>query len=270
MKKYLIYTLFILGITDLSAQRVSQHYQNRAKTIRDKKLKKDIVSDIRGNLLYEDSNGLKASLSKDIFDNRIYEDNRNNKISYSKEVWPYIFPDLEGDERKILLWLVDVLYDTQDSQEQYKRNIHGTLEYENSEGLRASFSKDIFDNQIYSDNYRNEIKYSKEFRQELLYDFNNNELQFFFWTMDRCYGLKNYNEEFSVDIFGYLQYKNNQRQKASLTTDIFKKKIYEDSTGNKIEYTKETWDKKVRRYGTEKKAFTALVYEYVLDIRYPQ
>lgn len=261
MKKYCFLLMAVLISSTIMAQTFIKKSLNRDRRYKTENVK----TDIRGDLLYENADGMKASLSTDIFGNKIYKDNRSNEVTYSKEIWADVFPQYKNDDEHILIWLANALAETNNVKEKYKRNIHGDLEYENNAGLRASLSENIFDDGIYKDNQNNEIKYSKEYWAEILDDFDNKDVQVFFWLMDRANNLKNFKEEYRLDIFGYQQYKNGEGQTASLSKDIFDKIIYKDSNGNKIEFTEANWRKLVRRHSSDKKAFMYLIHENLLD-----
>ncbi len=219
----------------------------------------------RGDLEYERNNDFKATFSKDIFDNRIYKDSRGNEVSYSKEVWFKLYPDLENDQVRALFLLSDIYYGKNNYKEKYKYNIHGDLEYENNSGVRASLSKDIFDNKVYKDNKHNEIKYSKEFWQDIIADFENDEIRFFLWEMNECGQLNNYREEYKIDIFGYQQYRNSKGETASLSKDIFDKFSYKDSRGSKIEFNTDMWNRMLKKEGSANKAFISLIHRYLFQ-----
>lgn len=246
MKKYLILILLILFPIVVGAQKNKNRY--------------DIVKDATGDYQYKDKDGFKASFSTNIFNDKIYKDDNGNEVSYAKEIWVDVFPRFNGDEKRILAWLVDVFRDNSNIKEKYDRNIHGDVVYENSStGFNASLSKNIFDEGIYKDSRGNEVKYSKEFWNDIMSDFRYNDVQVFFWLIDYCEKLDNYSEEYKVDIFGNLQYENNKDGKASLSNDIHGNKVYENKSGNKREYTPAVWNRIVDRHKSEKKAFIWLV-----------
>lgn len=76
--------------------------------------------------------------------------------------------------------------------------------------------------------------------------------------------MSNYKEEYKVDIFDHLQFKNNQRETASLSKDIFDNIIYEDSKGNKLSMPENMWNRKYRRY-TKYQTFISLVQYYLFN-----
>ncbi len=125
---------------------------------------------------------------------------------------------------------------------------------------KASLKKDIFDAWIYTDNNKNEINFSKEYwGGDILKDHKNSETSVFVWLLEMCENLKDYKEKYHIDIFGYQQYENNQKEKASLKKDIFDKYIYEDSKRNKVEFDEKEWTRYVKRYRSDKKAFMDLI-----------
>lgn len=259
MKKYILISFFILFASGL----LSQSYHTKSPDRHKNKDTKNIVTDIKGDLIYEDREGNKASLSKNIFGDKIYKDNRNNEITYASDIWDDVFPEFRS-EKQILSWLVESLRNAKNLKEKYKRNIHGNLEYEKN-GFKASLSKSIFDEGIYKDSYDNEIKYSKEYWAEILSDFKNKDVQIFFWMIDQCHDIKNYKEEYKIDIFGHQQFKNSRNQTASLSKNIFDKMIYKDSSGTTIEYSLKEWDRIAKRNQSDKKAFINLVQRHLLN-----
>lgn len=256
MNKYILFSFFVLSGVLLSAQN---RHPGHERPNRDNDFRKNIKADLRGGLRYEDDRGMTASLSTDIFHNKVYKDNRNNEISYSKEVWNDVFPIYKGDEYAILNWLVRSLRTTNNNKEKYKRDIFGYLQYENDNGLKASLSKDIFDNKVYKDSKGNEAKYSKEYWPEIYADFDNNEVQVFFWMMDQYQDKSKFQEEYSINIFDNQEYKNSLGATASMSKDVFENRVYKDSFGNKIEYTPKVWQRMVQKYGSENKCFMFLV-----------
>lgn len=251
MKKYFILISIILIPVFISGQG--------------RRNKSEISKDVHGNYIYQNKEGVNASFSTDIFDNRIYQDNNGNEVTYSKEIWSDVFPRFNGDEKRILAWLADAFKDNRDVKEKYKRNIHGNLEYENSHGLQCSLSKSVFEEGVYKDNQGNEIKYSKEYWKDIMSDFRDNDVQAFFWLMDYCRDLKNYTEEYKVDVFGNFQYKNNKNANASLSDNVQGQKVYKDSKDNNKEYSAAVWNRILNRHKSEPKAFIMLVNRHLLS-----
>lgn len=254
-KNILLFLIFLFSLTLFSQRRPNRGQNGRV----------NITTDIRGDLQYENSSGMRATMKTNIFGDKIYEDNRNNKITYGKGVWEVIFYDFYGDEYSALKRLADVFGKENDCKEEYKRNIHGDLVYESNSGLRASLSKNIFDDGIYKDNRGNEIKYSKEYWSEIMNDSGENDISVFFDMIDQTRTLQNYREEYKVDIFGNQQFKNNQQESASLSKDIFDNITYKDSKRNELKYALPVWSKMVRRHGSSQKAFISLVHSYLFQ-----
>lgn len=223
-----------------------------------------IGRDIFGYLQYED-NTMKASLKKDVFDNTVYTDSKGNEIKYSKEYWADINEDFRNNEEGIFMWLIEVCSETRNFKEEYSVDIFGYLQYKNSRNETSSLKKDIFDNTIYSDTKGNEIKYSKEYWADINRDFRNDERDIFMWLIDVCADTKNFKEEYTVDIFDYLQYKNSMNETASLEKDIFDNTIYKDSNGNEIKYSANNWNTILRRQGSEYSIFFNMVHRYLYD-----
>ena len=82
--------------------------------------------------------------------------------------------------------------------------------------------------------------------------------------MDMCHGLTDYKEEYKVDIFGHLQFSNNQNERASLSENIFDEMVYEDSKGNKMIYPQNFWSK-MRKHSSDKKIFMELIQRYLFE-----
>lgn len=146
-----------------------------------------------------------------------------------------------------------------------ERDIFGYLQYEGGNDRKATLKKDIFDAWIYTDSRNNEVEFSKEYWDDILGNFNQNDTRAFIWLIDMCADLSNYKEKYKIDIFGYQQYENNQRESASLKKDIFDKMIYEDNRGNKIEFSENQWRKMLKRHRSDKKVFMDLIQRYLFD-----
>ncbi|NDV95432.1 hypothetical protein D0T84_10965 [Dysgonomonas sp. 521] len=146
-----------------------------------------------------------------------------------------------------------------------EKDIFGYLQYESNNNQKASLKKDVFDAWIYTDNRNNEVEFSKEYWNDILRDFKQNDTKAFMWLIDMCAELSNYKEKYKIDIFGYQQYENNQQEKASLKKDIFDKMIYEDSRGNKIEFSENLWRKMIKKRRSDKKVFMDLVQRYLFS-----
>ncbi|MDU1889460.1 MAG: hypothetical protein E6767_02115 [Dysgonomonas sp.] len=219
---------------------------------------------IHGTLLYERGDNFKASIEKNFFGEVIYKDSYNNQQKLSKEFWENLKRDFDNNEIEILFWMMDQDQASVGKKTELARDIHGRLNYEKDD-FKATLQENIFNDGVYTDSNKNEVKFSKEFWSELLRDYDNSDTNIFFEIMDQCKDLKNYKEEYKIDIFGHRQYSNNQREKASLSTNIHDRKIYEDSKGNKIEYAPDVWKRLISRYKTENKIFLDLVRRHLFE-----
>ena len=141
------------------------------------------------------------------------------------------------------------------------KDIMGKYFYEVNNRNKATLKKDVLDRWIYEDDNRNEIKFSKEFWDDIIKDHRGNEEKAFKWLINMNKNLKNYKEEYKVDILDRLQFENNQRESASLRKDIFDKYIYEDSKRNKIEFDEKQWKRFCRKHRSDKKAFMELIQQ---------
>lgn len=163
-----------------------------------------------------------------------------------------------------LLILISVftvsLYAQNRFSESIDRDLTGSVIYTNTRGYKATLSKDIFNNHIYKDNRNNQITYSKEIYPEVLADLANDEYELVYMLVDAMENLDNNQEKYTYDIFGYLQYENNAGMKASLSKDIFDKKIYKDSNHNEISYSGDVWNKFLKDFdNSEFRAFLWLM-----------
>ncbi|WP_165041134.1 hypothetical protein [Dysgonomonas sp. ZJ709] len=257
MKRYIIF--FILALFTLGISAQTRGHNNRRPAGK-------ISLDIHDNLQYENKKGFTASLSKDIFDNHTYKDSNGNEIIYSKELWPKFLGYYQDDEYELFYWLIDSHQRKTNNKESYKIDIFGALQYQGNDGLNASLSKDVFDNKIYQDSRGNKVSYSKEFWPEIYADFHGDEINILYWLLDRFWKIERYQEEYSVDIFDSLKFKNNKNNSASLSKDVFDNKVYKDSNGNDIKYKPSAWNKIIKKNGSEQKAFISLIYSHLLNL----
>lgn len=212
--------------------------------------------DIHGNLQYESKNRFKASLSTNIFGDKIYKDTRGNEVKYSKEFLEKIpSEEMPNFEHFLFSELIRKYQRRRNTKEEYKVDIFGNFQHKNNKGKSSSFGRDIFgdlqysdndfkaslkknifDDKIYSDNRGNEIKYSKEFLEKVsqktanLGTANIDELLF----LDLSKNIrqkKNYKEEYTVNIFGDIEYKNSEGRKISIGKNIFDEFEYKDNQG---------------------------------------
>jgi len=255
MKRY----FFLIITVILSLNLLAQKRPNKDRHFRGK-----ITEDIRGNLQYENKEGIRAEFSTNVFGDKVYEDSRGNKVTYAKNIKEDIFPHKFYDDRDIFKFLIEVSDGKTNRIEEYKRDIHGNIIYEEGRNFKASLAENIFEDLVYKDTRNNEIKYSKEFKSVLMQQESRNEVGLFFSLIDRYAGQSDFQEEYDVDIFGALKYKNNKNRTASWSEDIFDNMIYKDSAGNEEKYSPERLSRIVESYGSEKRFFISLVQRRLL------
>ena len=117
-------------------------------------------------------------------------------------------------KRTILIITLLAIIDASIAQNriEYQTNIFGDIEYRNN-NHRATLKKDIFDNLVYTDNRQNKASYSNDYIK-LVFNTNsdNKELQQdLFKDLIRKFQFEErYEEEYKIDIFGKVIYKNNR------------------------------------------------------------
>ena len=121
--------------------------------------------------------------------------------------------------------------------------------YNTEQNYKATYSVDIFDKVVISDNRGNELEIGKDLFGNRTYD------------ETKSNGVK---LSIRRDIFGHLEYKSDQFQ-ATLKKDIFDKWIYADNTGNKLEFSVSTWIMLQNRYGNDEDVLRYLIHEFVLN-----
>ena len=122
----------------------------------------------------------------------------------------------------VVLWSFSY---AQMGEEQYFVDIHGDLRYESRDRFQASLSTNIFGDKVYKDNRGNKVTYSKEFLGKIRrgrHRGDGNVEEFLLLGLAKDVGKKkNYTEEYTVDIFGNLEYKNSEGRRVSIKKDIF-------------------------------------------------
>jgi len=212
MKKVLFFLLFTSTFSQLFAQRLE--------------------NDIFGDPTYQ-SRDLKyqASLKKDIFSNLTFSDNNSNEIKFEKKYLDAFYPNLlENPEAKFDFFRYQI------------------SKYSNERNFKATYSVDIFDKVIISDNRGRELEIGKDIFGNRTYD-----------------ETKSNGEKVSIrrDLFGNLEYKTDQIQ-ATLKKDIFDKWVYGDTTGNKLEFSASTWNLLQHRYGNDEDILLYLIHEFLI------
>ena len=208
--------IFLLFFTATCSQLFSQRLEN------------DIFGDptyVSRDLQY------KASLKKDIFSNLVFSDNNSNEVKFEKKYLDAFYPNLlENPEAKFDFFRYQI------------------SKYSNERNFKASYSVDIFDKVVISDNRGRELEIGKDIFGNRTYD------------ETKGNGVK---VSIRRDIFGNLEYKTDQIQ-ATLRKDIFGKWIYDDNTGNKLEFSVSTWNLLQHRCGNEEDILLYLIREFVL------
>lgn len=189
-----------------------------------------IEKNIFGELEYRSSDWeYKAYLKKNIFDDLIFSDNRENKITFTKKYVDREFGSMPEDLEHQSGFFINLI-------RQYRRE----------RDYIATFSVDIFDKIVIKDNRGSSIEIGTD-----------------------IFGNPTYEEErggerisIERDLLGTLIYKSN-RGNATLKQDIFNKWLYEDSSGNKFEFSQRAWNSLIRQYGDEEEIFIYLVNRFL-------
>ena len=223
-----------------------------------------------GELEYS-SNEFRATLGKDIFENVIYKDNRGNKVTYSKEFLGKLRRGgHKGDsdvEEFLLLGLAKDVGKKKNYTEEYTVDIFGNVEYKNSEGRRVSIKKDMFDGFEYKDNQGVSLSIRKDiFDHVQVNDGRGNNVDIGRDIFGDLQVKDNKGNKWSVerDIFGDLKFRHNYKECATLKKNIFDEREYSDNKGNKVKYSKESWDRMIKKYGDDEKIFSMLLRKFFL------
>ena len=226
-----------------------------------------------GELEYS-GNKFRATLGKDIFENVIYKDNRGNKVTYSKEFLGKLRKGRHRGDRNIeeflLLGLAKDVGKKRNYTEEYTVDIFGNVEYKNSEGRRVSIKKDMFDSFEYKDNQGVSLSIRKDiFDHVQVNDGRGNKVDVGRDIFGDLQVKDNKGNKWSVerDIFGDLKFRHNYKECATLKKNIFDEREYSDNKGNKVKYSKESWDKMIKRYGDDEKVFSMLLKKFFVEYR---
>lgn len=117
-------------------------------------------------------------------------------------------------------------------------DIMGTLQYE-KRGVKATLSKNIFDDKIYKDTNGNEATYSKEIWIRISTYFDGDEYGAFEWLIRHYKKQNNVVEKLKINIFDQIEYTNKNKFAATFGKNIFDGMVYSDTNNNKIVYSKE-------------------------------
>ena len=194
-----------------------------------------IKVDIFDDLEYQSENGqYKANLKKNIFDDLVFSDNNNNELTFRKKYLEI--------ENKILL---------EDEEARIDFFRHLIRRYRSEEKYKASFSVNIFDDIVIEDNRNNKIKKGTDIFGHPVYEEKFNGVE---TTIKR-------------DLSGNPEYKSGKEQ-ATLKKDIFNKWIYQDSSGNKFEFSDQTWNSLMDQYGSDENILYFLINEFLYNYKY--
>jgi hypothetical protein len=61
---------------------------------------------------------------------------------------------------------------------------------------------------------------------------------------------------------GYIRGFEVSSECATLKKNIFDEREYSDNKGNKVKYSKESWDKMIKRFGDDEKVFSMLLKKF--------
>ncbi|MBD8487977.1 hypothetical protein IFO69_04370 [Echinicola sp. CAU 1574] len=189
-----------------------------------------IERDFFGELVYRSPRGgYEANLEKDIFKDLNFTDNQGNKVTFKRKYIEQEYGDMldnEHDEKVFFISLV--------------------REFRREKNYEAVYSIDIFDQLIIEDNRNNKIKEGKD----IFGNYNREEIR----NGRRIYIQK--------EPDGGLRFENDH-EKASLEDNIFGEWVYEDSNGNKLEFSKKTWKELKHKYGNNEAIFDFFLNEFL-------
>ncbi|WP_215224501.1 hypothetical protein [Echinicola shivajiensis] len=187
-----------------------------------------IQRDFFGDLEYVSRNGdFKAKLDRDVFKSLVYTDDNGNKVTFEKEYLDEIYGDIlktEEEERDFLLNLV----------RKYKRE----------EGYVVKYTIDVFDRMVIEDNRENKLVEGKDVHGNYIREEKRNGR--------RIYVKKELDGGLLLEM---------DKEKASLRKNIFDKWVYQDSRGNKLEFSGATWKALNDRYGNNEEIFNFFTNE---------
>ena len=256
-------------------------------------IENELRVDLDGNLYYEPNDQFRASFSTDLFGDKIYKDNRGNEVIYSKKLWEKLLKkDKPRSEDRLFFELirkyrhqnnvkekceVDILGDiryenNQRNSMELRRNIMGEWEY-SSNDFRATLGKDIFENVVYKDNRGNRVTYSKEFINKITrgekHGAGENMETHLFLGLTKDVGRKrNYSEEYSVNIFGDIEYKNSDGRRITIKKDMFRGFEYKDNQGMSLSIRRDIFgnlemeDNNGNKWSIERDIFGDLRFRY--------
>jgi len=210
MKKHLIFLFLIAFSIQIFAQRLD--------------------NDIFGDPIYVSRDlQYKANLKKNIFSDLIFTDNNNNEIKFEKKYLDVFYP-------KIL----------ENSESKFDFFRHLLSKYRAESQYKATYSINIFDDVVITDNRNNALKIGTDIFGNSTYEEKSNNGQ----------------QSIRKNVLGVLEYKSDNVQ-ATLKKDVFNKWIYSDSSGNKFEFSHATWELLQHRLESDENILMYLVHEFV-------
>ena len=187
-----------------------------------------IERDVFNDLKFESPrSGYKAYLKQNVFDDLTFSDSKDNRIEFSKK-----YLDLEyGPSLNTVDFFRDLIR-TYKSYSSYKAtysvDIFGKVKIEDNRNGKVEYGTDIFGNPTYEESINgNKLSFGKDLSGALTFSYNGNT--------------------------------------ATLKENIFKKWVYEDSKGNRLELSSETFNVLAGRYGSTDNAFQYLINEFLLN-----
>ncbi|WP_186754319.1 hypothetical protein [Echinicola salinicaeni] len=187
-----------------------------------------IQRDFFGDLEYVSRNGhFKAKLDRDIFESLVYTDDNENKVTFEKEYLDEIYGNELNTEQGESVFFIGLV-------RQYRRD----------NGYIAKYTIDVFDRVVIEDNRQNKLVEGKD----VFGNYTREEIR----NGRRVYVKK--------ELDGGLVLEMDQ-EKASLKKNIFDKWVYQDSRGNKLEFSRGTWKALNDRYGNNEDIFNFLTNE---------
>lgn len=177
-------------------------------------------------------NNYKAEFKKDVFNARIFSDNQGNQFSY---------------DEKYLAKIQN--HPFRNSKDQYKFFTNIIERLSSEKNYKVDFKVDIFNKVIVSDNRG--FKRESNDAYYLMPDFNVVEDT----SLD---------EDIRIRIISNAEYiYRNGNEFAKLFENKTQRWTYEDSTGNRLQFSPSTWRKLLQRYKSEDELLRHLIYEYL-------
>ncbi len=182
--------------------------------------------DLFGTLKYNSSNqNYSSSLEKNVFDALTFTDSKKNKITFDKKYLAKYHPGVLSDNTIQTNFFKKLIRDYSRESEyiaSYEINVFNEEVIKDNKGYSSKKGKDIFGHDYYEENGREG------------------------------------NVSIKRNIQGVLEYKENGFN-ASLGKNVFNKRIYNDSDGNELQFNETTWNRMIKRFGTDKEILWFLI-----------